>query len=257
MKVKIKTPDGFILDAVFLNVKDSNKAVILAHGMTVSKDDEGIFVKTEPKLNDLGFSTLRFDFRAHGKSSGDSVKDFTISGELTDLESTFKFLEGKGFQWFGLAGASFGGSISALYAGRNPEQINKLFLANPVLDYDKTFLNPITPWAMKTFFNFTDKLNKFGFIEEASRKFKMGKPLMDEMSRYNPCKELNKYKNPLFVAHGDRDDKVSLKHVRECFNNLDNKQKEFKLIKGSGHGFDEEPFETDVVEMIINFFNHN
>ena len=59
------------------------------HGITINKDDEGMFNESEPKLNELGFSTIRFDFRAHGKSTGDSIEDFNISGELIDLETIF------------------------------------------------------------------------------------------------------------------------------------------------------------------------
>jgi len=77
--IKIKTPDDFSLDATFIKVEKSTKIIIFAHGMTVDKDDEGIFVRAEKELNRLEFSTLRFDFRAHGKSQGNSITDFTIS----------------------------------------------------------------------------------------------------------------------------------------------------------------------------------
>ncbi|MEX2028334.1 MAG: alpha/beta fold hydrolase [Candidatus Curtissbacteria bacterium] len=84
-EVKIKTPDGFVLDGVFNKV--SPKGIIFCHGTTMNKDRESIFTRVEPLLNERGFSTLRFDFRGHGKSSGDPTGDFTISGEITDLTS--------------------------------------------------------------------------------------------------------------------------------------------------------------------------
>lgn len=254
MKIKINTPDNFKLDTVFIKNKASTKGVIFAHGMTVNKDDEGIFVRAESRLNELGFSTLRFDFRAHGKSSGNTIKDFTISGEVRDLETIVKFIQEQGINWIGLAAASFGGSIAALYVGKHPESINKLFLANPVLDYEKAFLHPTTVWAMKTFINFSDRLKRFGFIEVASKRFKMGKPLMDEMKIYYPHKALQEYKGPLLVVHGDLDEKVDYQHVKSSFDRLTNKQKEFISVKGSKHGFHEEPYESNVVEIIVEFF---
>ena len=129
--MKIKTEDNFTLDAIYNEVERSNKGVILAHGMTVSKEDEGILVRAETKLNEAGFNTIRFDFRAHGSSEGDSVKDFTVSGELKDLKAVFNFFEEEGINQIGLAGASFGGSISALYSGKYPNKVDVLFLANP------------------------------------------------------------------------------------------------------------------------------
>ncbi|OGM15492.1 hypothetical protein A2V56_03765 [Candidatus Woesebacteria bacterium RBG_19FT_COMBO_42_9] len=60
--LKIRTADGFILDGIFCKPNDSKEGVIFAHGMTVDKNEEGIFVRAEPKLNMLGFATIRFDF---------------------------------------------------------------------------------------------------------------------------------------------------------------------------------------------------
>lgn len=254
MKIKIKTSDNFSLDAVYNKVEGAKKAVILAHGMTVSKDDEGIFVRAEPKLNEEGFTTLRFDFRAHGESEGKPVKDFTVSGELKDLAAVLNFLKEEGIDRINLAGASFGGSISALFAGLHPNKVNALFLANPVLSYEKCFLDPTTSWAKEYFENVFDRINERGYIEIGSRKFKAGRALFDEMTDYNPCEKLKSYKRPLLVVHGNRDSKVAYRDVEDCFNSLPNKQKELKILEGSEHGFHSEPHETQVVEMIVSFF---
>lgn len=252
--MKIKTSDGFSLDAV-LNRMNGFSGVILAHGMTVDKDDEGIFVRAEQKLNEVGFSTLRFDFRAHGDSQGDSVKDFTISGELKDLETAVGYFKDQGIKNIGLAGASFGGGIAALYAGKHAEQLKALFLANPCLDYDKCFLNPTTPWARKHFQNVFKRLDADGHIKIGSRQFKVGRQLFDEMKVFDPCEDLRKYEGPLFMVHGDQDTKVDCQDAVNCFKSLPNKKKELKVLKGSEHGFHCEPFETDVVEMIVDFFS--
>ena len=252
--MKIKSLDGFTLDAVFNKVPHSSKGVVFAHGMTVDKDDEGIFVRAEPRLNKLGFSTLRFDFRAHGKSSGNSITDFTISGELKDLDAVISFMEGEGLKWIGLAGASFGGGIAALYASENPQTIQALLLANPAVNFEKGFLNPTTRWAMKHFANLYSRIKHKGFIQVASRKFKMGKKLFDEMKLYNPCEALRKYNGKLLVIHGDKDKKVAYQDVVECYEKLNNPNKRLEIIKGSEHGFHEEPYEIRVVEKIVDFF---
>jgi len=252
--MKIKTPDGFILDAIFNKVSGSSKGVVFAHGMTVDKDDEGVFGRAEPRLNELGFSTLRFDFRAHGKSSGNSITDFTISGELNDLDTIISFMKKQGLKWIGLAGASFGGGIAALYASENPQTIQALLLANPAVNFEKGFLNPTTRWAMKHFANLYSRIKHKGFIEVANKKFKIGKKLFDEMKLYNPCDVLRKYKGRLLIIHGDKDTKVAYQDVVECYEKLDNPNKKLEIIKGSEHGFHEEPYEIRVVEKIVDFF---
>lgn len=255
--MKIKTKDGFILDTVFKPVRGSKKAVILAHGITVDKDEGGIFIKIEKKLNDLGFTTLRFDFRGHGKSSGNSAKDLTISGELTDLETIVDFLERQGIKELGLIGASFGGGISALFTGKNPNRIKALFLINPCLDYEKCFLKPTTPWAKEYFQKALEKLKTESFAEIGSRKFPIGRKLFDEMKHYFPYKELNKYHGPLFIAHGDKDSKVDYFDTLNIFNDLSSPDKKFINIQGSEHGFHEEPYESQAIDLIINFFKDN
>ena len=254
--VKFSTNDNFILEGDFTKIEDSVKGVILAHGMTVNRDDEGIFVRAESKLNELGFSTLKFDFRGHGKSQGDSLTDFTISGELRDLEAAVNFMKDKNILELNIAGASFGGSVSALYAGTHAKEVRALFLANPVLDYEKCFLNPTTPWAKEHFENVFERLSEQGFIRVGSRRFKIGKRLFEEMKIYSPCQELKKYKNPLLIVHGSNDSKVSYKDTLDCFNALSNSSKRFEFIEGSEHGFHEEPYESKVVDMIVKFFSN-
>lgn len=254
MKITIKTPDGYTLSAIYNKVPQSFKIVVFAHGMTVNKDDEGIFVRSEKLLNDAGISTIRFDFRAHGESTGNSQNDFTITGELTDLETIVNCVRQDGFEWIGLAGASFGGSIAALYSGSHNEGIQALALANPVLDYKKCFLEPTTPWARKHFEGVLEVIKKDGFVKIGSRQFKAGERLFDEMQHYYPFKVLDSYKQPLLITHGTVDNKVSYQDVKDVAESLSSEYIQFETIEGSEHGFHDEPFETQVADLITTFF---
>ncbi len=252
--MKIKTQDGFDLDAVY-NQIDSEKAVIFAHGITVDKNGEGIFNRAEPKLNNLGIATLRFDFRGHGESEGISQDDFYISSALKDLQAAYEFLQNKGFEKIGLAGASFGGGTASIFAGNKINKINALFLANPCLDYEKNFLNPITPWAKKYFKNAFLRVEKKGYIKIGSSQTAYGKRFFKEMKKYYPCKELNNYKKPILIVHGTDDKYVSFENVQQCFQSLENKNKEFLPMQGADHGFGKEPYQTKVTELIVEFFD--
>ena len=252
--MKIITKDGFVLDAVFNTIKGSIAGVVLAHGITVDKDEGGIFIRIEKRLNDLGLTTLRFDFRGHGKSSGNSADDFTISGELIDLETAINFLEKHGIKKLGLIGASFGGGISALFIGKYPEKIKALLLLNPCLDYEKCFLNPTTPWAKKHFQKALERLKKNSYTKIGSRQFPVGRKLFKEMKQYFPYKRLNQYKGQLLIVHGDKDSKVDYQDTVKIYDNLDNPYKKLITIKGSEHGFHGEPYESKVVTIIEKFF---
>lgn len=106
---------------------------------------------------------------------------------------------------------------------------------------------------MKTFINVSYRLKRLSFIEE----FKIGKPLIDELQKYFPNQELEKYQGLLLIVHGDKDEKINIKRVKKCFEQLANHKKEFIVIKGSRHGFHTEPHETKVINIMIDFFQEN
>lgn len=253
MNITLKTIDGFLLDAEFKKA-ESDRGIIFVHGIIANKEEEGIFARAAKELFKLGFTTLEFDFRAHGHSQGNSIIDVTISNELKDLGTAVKFMQVKGINWLGLAGASFGGGISSLYAGENPDLIQKLFMANPVLDYETCFLKPTTPWAKQHFTNALERTKKEGFISIGKRQMKVGRQLFEEMSRYFPYKSLDNFKGPLMIVQGNKDTKVSIEDVKKYFEKLKNPNKQLVVINGSEHGFHQESFETEVTKLIVNFF---
>ncbi|OGK09444.1 hypothetical protein A2767_05355 [Candidatus Roizmanbacteria bacterium RIFCSPHIGHO2_01_FULL_35_10] len=92
-KIFFKSKDGLKLCGIWhIPNQPTNKAVILAHGLTVDKDEEGIFVELAELLKKKGFAVFRFDFRGHGESEGKSI-DTTISGEVADIKSAINFVK--------------------------------------------------------------------------------------------------------------------------------------------------------------------
>ena len=158
----------------------TKNAVILVHGITTDKDEEGIFADLADKLCKEGFAVFRFDFRGHGESGGMSV-DMTISGELKDLDAAVGVVETRGFKRIGLLGASFGGGIAVLFAAMNQRKLKILCLWNPCLNYDHCFLNPTLPWIREKKAHMKKDLLEKGRTELGSSKFKLGKPLFEEM----------------------------------------------------------------------------
>ncbi len=245
MNVTLHTPDKFDLDATFFP-ETNGKGIIFCHGLRWYKEGEEPFVKAAEILNKKGFSTLLFDFRGHGKSSGDSAQDFSVSGQLTDIATAVQFLQEQGTHTIYLAGASFGAGAAVLYAASHPE-ITKLLLSNPSLDYDRTVTKHFLPQL--------PLLETQGYIEAGSRKFKLGKKLFDELQQFTPNKELENYQHDLLIIHGDSDTRIAHQGVVEIFERLSNPHKKFSLVIGGDHGFHEEPFTSQVAEQIVNFFS--
>ncbi|PIV37516.1 hypothetical protein COS31_04240 [Candidatus Roizmanbacteria bacterium CG02_land_8_20_14_3_00_36_15] len=70
--------------------KKTSKAIVLAHGISVDKDEEGgNFIKLANLLSGAGYAVFRFDFRGNGESEGDPRK-MTIKEEVDDLPTLAK-----------------------------------------------------------------------------------------------------------------------------------------------------------------------
>lgn len=212
----------------------TNKCIILCHGITVDKDEGGIFTDLACKLADVGFAVFRFDFRGHGESGGKSI-DTTISGEAKDIDAAFTYLRGKGFTTFGMVSASFGGGPAAFYLAKNKDTVKALCLWNPLIDYI-SWIKPYTIWATEYLGKPAyERLKKIGFTEIGSRKFKIGIDLYNEIRSLKPWKELLKIAIPILFIHGDKDTDVpysdSVKYSKIVKNGS------LTTINGADHGF--------------------
>lgn len=232
----------------------TDKCVVLCHGMTVTKEEDGIFTELAEKLAKAGFAVFRFDFSGHGESSGKSV-DMTVAGEKEELESAVRFLQTKGYKTFGILGASFGGGVVSVFAAEHPDTAKALVLWNPLVDYHAIF-EPELPWPKANFGKAAMiKLENQGSIEVGSRRFKLGKPLFDEMRKLQPWKGLQKLKIPILFVHGDSDTYVPYEDSVKYSKLLN---AELKTIRGAGHGFhDNKRVSEEADKATIEFFLKN
>lgn len=248
--------DGLTLAGILhLPSKPTKRAIITAHGITVDKDEDGIFIHTAERLKTLGTAVFRFDFRGHGESEGDSI-NLTISGEVSDLDHAIKFIKQLGYREIGLLAASFGGGVAVLYLAQNPSIAKTLVLWDPVLNYQTTFLKPYLPWLKDIRNQIFKDLETKGWAELGSSRFKLGKGIFDEMKKTKPYEKLNRIVCPTLIIHGDQDDKVpyegSVKYVK-----LIKGPAELKTIKGSKHGFHTPKAEKEAIRATFDFFKGN
>lgn len=252
-KISFLTPDKIKLIGILEKSKEkNNKIVILCHGITVDKNEDGIFAELSNNLVKNGFDCLRFDFRGHGESSG-KQEEMTIAGELVDLATIFNWLKNQGYKDISLLGASFGGGIVSLFASCRPE-IKKLVLWNPALDYSG-FFEPKTFWEKKYFGEKIYKqILKQGYVEVGSKKFRLGIKLFHEARFIKPYKELKKYRGLILFVHGDKDSYVSYKDNVKYVKLVGAK---LTTIKGAEHGFqDKKEWREEAINKTIEFLKN-
>jgi pimeloyl-ACP methyl ester carboxylesterase len=204
--------------------RDTKSCVILCHGITSDKEEDGIFTNLARKLAIAGFAVFRFDFRGHGES-GDKSINLTVSGQERDLETAFNFLVNKGYDKFGLVAASFAGGSVCFFAPKHQNKIKALVLWNSVINFT-TFYRLWLADGGKA------KLKKQGFI--VRNNFKLGSKLFEETFRLKPWKELKKLSIPLLFIHGDKDTKVPYSDSVRYANML---KARLETIRGGEHGF--------------------
>lgn len=252
-KITFKSVDGIELAGVLaLPQTDTNKCIILCHGITVDKDEGGIFVELSEKLVEKGFAVFRFDFRGHGESGGRSI-DMTITGEQDDIASAVACMEKRGFNTFGLLGASFAGGPASLYTAAHPQKIKVLVLWNSLIDYATTLV-PNTTWGKASWGQpAIDRVNRLGYTEIGTGMFRVGKKLLEEMDTVEPWKALVDLDTPILFVHGNKDTYIDYHESMKY--SLLIKNAELEIIKGAEHGFQDDDIHTkQAIGVTVDFF---
>jgi len=215
-----------------INKTNSDKIVIMCHGIRGNKEECGSFTYLAKRLQKEGYSSFRFDFNGHGESEGKDY-EMTISKEILDLEFTIKMLKKEGYKEFILLGASFGASIVSLFPYSNYDCIKGVVLWYGALDYDyikygNLFTESNKKIAENNGFYISKSIN-------TGEEFKFGLNLFNEIDKYKPYEELRKCDLPKLFVHGEIDSAVPYELSKEIANKCNNSK--FVLIKNGEHTF--------------------
>lgn len=156
-------------------------------------------------LASCGIAAYTFDFRggsASSRSDGDtdSMSVMTEADNICavlDAAATWDFVDAEHIV---LIGASHGGMASAIAASRRPDDLCALILLYPALvAYDAVH-------------------EKYSSLDEVPRSFWLGKLIhvgkhfVSDSWDYNVYADMPKFKNPVLILHGDRDQVVDISY---------------------------------------------
>jgi uncharacterized protein len=204
--VRFRSLDG--LDLVGdLAVPDGppSVGVVQVHGRGVTRHEAGFFDRMALGLADAGVAALRFDVRGHGESGG-TQEDLTIAGVLNDIRAAFAYLRQEtGVQRMALVGQSFAGGISAYYAAKRPDEVARLVMLCPRIDYKKRTIDSRPYWTD----DYLDEahaagLTEQGFIQYAPT-FRHGRAFLNEVFWLQPHTVLGDIQAPTLIVHGTAD----------------------------------------------------
>ena len=194
--------------------------IILVHGIGGAKEH---FFQLAGNLQQYGFSSLVMDNRAHGRSDGlyttyGYFEKKDISKMVTYLQKKFPDIP------IGIWGSSMGGAITLQSLAIDDRLsfgiVESTFtnLNQIVYDYQKRFSGGI---GLRFTTDYTlNKAGKIaGFIPED----------------VNPLSAVKHIKQPVFIAHGDKDKRINYRYGEQLYEALVAKEKYFELVKGAGH----------------------
>ncbi|MCA9253840.1 MAG: alpha/beta fold hydrolase [Phycisphaerae bacterium] len=231
--------DGVRIAGWYIPSEDSDRAVVLCHGMGADRTDMLDFALA---LHDGGYSVLMSDFRGHGASGG-----YTVSygpKEKWDIISGVDYLKrehpDKSKHVFGVGWSM--GAASLVLAAANDERIEGLYIDAvfaSAMDMAKVLpsgappiYRQVTPYTATVFACAESGVNLFGLdITEA-------------------IKQVN---CPVMFVHGEEDKLIPIAQGRAVYESA-NQPKKWRSIPGAGHcgtiGIDSPNYEIQMIAFL-------
>lgn len=237
--LRLSTVDGYDIAAV-LTRAGTRDVVIWMHGITVDKDEYlGFFRDGAKALASQGISSIQFDFRGHGQSSGSSL-DFSIVAQNLDVQAVVEFIQRQVSRKarIHVVGASFGAPAAIFAAARYIDRVASVSLISPVLSYRRTFLEPETEWAKELFS--ARQLRRLGDSGRLyfDSEFCISPRLVEEMRIIRPDIALGDLQQRVLAVHGTRDSMVPFNATAQVCRGLEHVT--LVTLDGADHGFMQE-----------------
>lgn len=235
--VALRTLDGLHLAGTLTTPKvPFDHGVVLAHGAGVTREEGGFFTRLADGLGAAGMACLRFDLRGHGESEG-RQEEATLSAHLNDIRVALaRVRDATGARRVSLLGTSFGGGLAAYYAAKRPDDVSRLVLLNPQLDYKARYVDQKSHWSD----NYLDDeaaqtLNEQGYLSHRPG-VKHGRALLNEVFWLHPHAVLGEITASTLIVHGTEDTFIPVDASRAAAEQL---RVEHRLVEidGAQHGF--------------------
>lgn len=176
-----------------------------------------------------GRAFLRFDYFAHGESSGDFA-DGTISRWRADaLEVIDRLTDGRLL----LVGSSMGGWITTLAALARPERIASLVLIAPAHDFTETLMSPGLPDAAQAALATTGRWERPSAYGDGP--YVITRKLLDDGAAWSVLDAPIAIDAPVRILQGMDDPDVPWPHALKVAQALTGKDVRLTLIKDGDH----------------------
>ena len=197
-------------------------------------------------LAKLGFLTYTFDFPCGSiySRSDNNTMEMSVLDEKNDLKAIINYFKQQPYvdaSRIVLIGESQGGLVTALTAAEMKKDVSEIVLVYPALCIPD---------------NWNERYPVEEMIPDTTLMWKvpLGRRYFKEVRPLKVFKQIGKFKRPVLIVQGDKDQVVSMKDSEKAVKTYKNAR--LHVIPGAGHGF--KPHEQkQSVEQITIFLNQN
>lgn len=236
----VKSRYGYELKGYLYDFYNTNKWVIITHGVTVNKNNSIKYVELFLKL---GFNVLTYDHRRHGESGGQTTS-FGFY-EKYDLQTVIQYLKDlKGKIVFGIHGESMGACTLLQYAGFVEDSADfyisdcSFATFEEQLAYRLNVEYNLPKWAILPVANIWLKLrNGFTF------------------SDISPLKATRSIKKPILFIHSEPDTYIPYTHTLQLYEAKANGKKELYIAENGAHAMSLNENKDEYYSIVSSFLD--
>lgn len=228
--------------------KKDDTAILFLHGFP-GNCEGGTAKKMGTTFSKKGYLIMVFDFNGTRSSDG-KFEDKLMSKEVADIKYAINFLE-KNYTYKKLVviGHSTGAIDVSLYAHKD-KRISKLVLMGAESNLKHSVRYDFTDEQVHDFWTKGYIVYKHG--REWLKNKKLKKAFYDEFFVLDIKKSIKKYRRPLLIIHGEKDEAIPLTDPKELYR-FANKPKKLVIIPGADHRFTKKKY-WDLLVMEIEKF---
>ena len=219
---------GFVHQPLF---GSADTAIIFPHGFP--GHCSGSAQRFCRSLSCFGYLTMSFDFSGTDTSDG-NFSDKLMSKEVDDMKYAIDFLEKNySFKKLFLIGISTGAIDAALYA-HSDKRITGVVLLSGLADLKRGVHYDFTEQQIALFQK--KKYIVYNRPEKWYHGKKLKKAFYDEFFVLDIPRALKKYKKPLLIIHGSKDEGIPVLEAKDLYK-VANEPKKLVVISGADHQF--------------------
>ncbi|MFF2023280.1 alpha/beta hydrolase [Streptomyces sp. NPDC058171] len=218
-RTHLRTHDGLWLSGTLTPADpaaggEAARAALFLHAEGATREQGGLYTTVAHALARGGVTGLRFDLPGHGVSEGRQA-ELSLSGLLNVISAGSRLLrERTGAEQVDLVAAGLTGGVAAGYAARRGDEVRRLVLCDPLIDYKEHFVDGSTAWHD----GYLDEVTGRELVADGRVRYSpgllLGRAMLNEVFWLQPRGVLAAITAPTLIVHGSGASTVPLRSSR-------------------------------------------